>query len=70
MGEGPGQLEWVLEPLTKWPLTRLGKIPAWRWGAGGGPTQASCQWAQGQTLVSFGAQMGVYWTLSAKIIKI
>lgn len=22
MGEGPGLLEWVLEPLTKWPLTR------------------------------------------------
>lgn len=28
VGEGPGQLEWVVEPLTKWPLTRLGKIPA------------------------------------------
>lgn len=27
MGEGPGQLEWVVEPLTAWPLTRLGKGP-------------------------------------------
>lgn len=28
VGEGLDQLEWVVELLTKWPLTRLGKVLA------------------------------------------
>lgn len=48
MGERPGQLEWVMVPLTKVAFDKTWKGPCLMLGEPvGGPTNTFCLWVQG-----------------------